>query len=181
MRRSLFVLLSAFLMFAPGAFGQDVGFAGRETLRGIKHFAVIIAIGDGAKNAGVSESLIRTDVELKLRSLGIRVMSAEEADKVLGRPHLLITVLAVKQDSRCSCGLKSALTTHYGYTVGTSFYQDAFLAVPQDDPDVPVSIETWGLLMTGIAEKAKVVADIRADVSRMVDTFANNYLAENPK
>jgi len=96
-----------------------------------------------------------------------------------GRPNLQINIVAMKQDTICRCGPNSRTISHYGYTIGTSFNQDAVLL--RDSAADTISVSTWELLKVGIAEKATVVSDIRAALSYLIDTFANNYLAENPK
>jgi hypothetical protein len=47
---------------------------------------------DGAKVLDLSEDTIQTDVELKLRLAGVRVVAKKEVSQLPGRPHLYLRV-----------------------------------------------------------------------------------------
>jgi hypothetical protein len=58
-------------------------------LRGISAVGVLIeGLPDGAKVLGLSEDMIKTDVELKLRLAGMRVTTMEDALNLPGSPYL---------------------------------------------------------------------------------------------
>jgi hypothetical protein len=49
---------------------------------------LIEGLPDGAKVLGLSEDMIKTDVELKLRLAGMRVTTMEDALNLPGSPYL---------------------------------------------------------------------------------------------
>ena len=191
MRRIVFTALNVFLIFGTGAFGQDLHpttgeISGRETLRGIKQFAVKVGVNGYAQQAGIAARQIQTDVELRLRSLGIPVVSDEEASKLPEHPLLGVSIVAIGKLSKCSCGPDTLTIAKYSYVVRLTFHENAVLLqdalrLREGYDAQPILLETLGLLHVGDAEKEKVLSEVRGVVSDMVDTFANNYLAENPK
>src|SRR5207302_3073322 len=115
-----------------GAFGQDLlpaneEISGRETLRGIKHFAVKDGVNSYAQQAGISATQIQTDVELGLRSLGIQVVSDEEASKLPEHPLLGVSIIAIGKLSKCSCGSETVTVSRYAYVVQLTFHENAVL------------------------------------------------------
>jgi hypothetical protein len=63
------------------------------TLRDSSAIAVVVQdLPDGAKVLDLSEDTIQTDVELKLRLAGVRVVAKKEVSQLPGRPHLYLRV-----------------------------------------------------------------------------------------
>ncbi len=194
MGRKAMIALNLLLMFRICGFAQDLQreepqrsvISGRETLKGVKEFSVAIVLNAFAKDAGVNATQTQTDVELKLRSLGIHVVSEDESSKILGRPYLQITIVAIGKTGKCSCGPNAVTITNYGYVVDLSFHEDAVLypdalRIREGESADAHVLETLGIVQVGVAEKAEAAKEIRSVVADMVSTFANNYLAENPK
>ena len=68
-----------------------------ELLLGIKEFAVLIEnLPPEIKREGLTENIIRTDVELKLRLIGIKVITWGERLKVPGAPYLYVSANIIK-------------------------------------------------------------------------------------
>ena len=72
--RGLLLLLTVIRFYVP-----DLSAQAPETLRGLKGFSVIIEeLRDDITQAGLTHSILKTDVELKLRKAGIRVLPEDE-------------------------------------------------------------------------------------------------------
>jgi hypothetical protein len=87
----LLALLSIQLASLPGQ-AQDSERT-RESLRGISALEVVVEdLPDGAKLLGLTKESIQTDVELKLRLAGIRVVTQKEDLQLPGMPTLYVGV-----------------------------------------------------------------------------------------
>src|SRR5260370_9840270 len=60
------------------------------TLKGISAVYVVVESLDDAKVLGLEADTIRTDVELKLRLAGMRVVKEKEGIKFTGSPHVYV-------------------------------------------------------------------------------------------
>lgn len=144
----------------------------REPLRGLMGVQVVVEeIGRDLKNAGISEDAIKTKVELRLRTSGIRVLSEEERQATLGRPYLYVNVTSIVGD-RDSDGDPLM----FACSIDVSLSEDCtLLRFPLSQ-----SAETWECRGVGVvgSQKARGVYDL---VLEYVDGFCNDYLAANPK
>jgi hypothetical protein len=62
----------------------------RQTLRGISGISVVVEnLKEQARQGGLHEEDIRTDVELKLRLAGVKVLTAPESTALPGSPHCM--------------------------------------------------------------------------------------------
>ena len=135
----------------------------RRTLRGITGFYVTVRQLDPAvEKEGLTANQIRSDVELRLGSAGIKVLAREEVSQVPGKP-LLSVDLAV--------GSKQGL---YPYALDIGVHQMARL---QRDPTVTVHATTWSGGTAGIAG----LSGIREAVRDLLDEFINAWLSANAK
>ena len=146
-----------------------------ESLRGIKGIYVAIeGLKPGIEEAGVRTENIQTDVELKLRLAGIKVLTEEERLEELGKPFLYVNV-------NCE---KSELGFHfYLYSISIELMQKIILVrelVALDFERPAYYATTWRTRTAGLSGANKVVA-IRDIVKDMVDEFINDYLSVNPK
>lgn len=94
MRRRLTTigLVMIFLMGVGSSSAPAQGDVGKQTLTEISALYVLVeSLTDGAKGLGLTEEAIQTDVELKLRLAGIRIMTKEEFLKS-SSPYLYINV-----------------------------------------------------------------------------------------
>jgi hypothetical protein len=149
-----------------------VGLAGddeysRPTLRGLGGIRVTVAdLDPKAKDFGLDTAVIQTDVELKLRQAGIKVVTRAESFKVPGMPELYINVMVL----RSAAGF-------YAYYVEVELQQGTRL---YRDPKVDSFAATWssgGLGALGTADPRAV----RDHIKDQVDQFINAYLSVNPK
>ena len=144
---------------------QDDEFA-RRTLKGLT--GVKIVIGDlfpVLKEGGLTEDQIRTDVELKLRMAGIRVLSNEEWPSGL-LPYLYVRVYGSKSE----IGFV-AINIYIGLK------QDIILT---RNPLISSEAFTWSTEYTGHVGVKKITI-IRESIKDLVDEFLNAYLSVNPK
>src|SRR5262245_31936254 len=136
-----------------------------QNLKGIRAVKVLIGeIGPEAQKLGLAKSTLTTDVELRLRQVGITVLPSGES----GSPVLYVRVLVVM-----SSGV-------YAYSLDVQLYD--YVTLVRNPTDKQTIAATWNALpgvgMTGSAQASEA---IRQNLRDMVDQFVNAYLAANPK
>lgn len=170
----IFVIFSA-VMWNSSAVGKI--FVGADTLRGIEEFGIMInKIPDEFKRAGLTKEQIRTDIELKLRLAGIKVLPTvqiiptnwESEDRTLHvAPHLDVYIFGDKTEY---------LGGSYLFFVQISFKQ---MALIERDPNISLLLTSWEVRpVIGIHRD---IDEIRQTVKDQVDKFLNAYLSVNPK
>lgn len=159
--KSFILILSVLFLFHSKAFGDDTE-ATREALRGLKGVYVGISLGDDIKQSGLLASQVKTDVELKLRNAGIKLISKNESDDMIGTPWLSLTV---EGDTKKGSTL---------YTSELSLRQDAYLV----RNFLTVHVATWSVGRIGLTYKLET---IRSSAKDLTDKFVNAYLSVNPK
>lgn len=118
--------------------------------------------------AGLTRRQIQTDVELKLRREGIRILSREEMLKTPGATTLCVVVGSQKiQESPILV-----------FDLDVKFIQSTFL---ERNPKILVSGTTWNRGKIGYAGDLRFVNLVRQGIDDLVDMFLNDYLAANPK
>ncbi len=133
-----------------------------SSLKGISALFVDVEyLPVSAKPLGLTKETIQTDVELKLRLAGMRVVALGEGVKLPGSPYLYVNV-NLTADARAG-------------SVNIDLEQDALL---QRNGEFATAVTTWhtGALMTN-----PTAQDIRAEVKDVVDKFLNDWLSVNPK
>ena len=156
------ITVSGLLMLNSFAYSADDEI---ESLRGLKGFYVqALELSANLEGVGLTREQIQTDVELKLRLAGIKVVSKEEMFKIPGFPSLYIIVAA-------------AGTETFGLAVRLELKQVATL---NRNSKIEVYPVTWSKWIIGIGSKNHVTS-IRDQVKNLTDSFINNYLSVNPK
>jgi hypothetical protein len=141
----------------------------RPTLRGLQGVEVAVErMAPEAERDGLTRSQVQTDVELRLRQAGIRVLSDEERRTTPGRPYLYIRVSTSK---RSVGGL-------HAYSTDVELKQDAWLVRDQDTKAYGAT--TWQVAGVGSVGGPRI-REVREDVLDYVDEFINAYLAVNPE
>lgn len=137
----------------------------RETLRGLERIYVLdVVISRGEKETGLSAIQIQTDVELKLRLAGIKILTYEESLEAAEYSALYIVIYALKYSQDVLI-----------YTISVEFIQSSYL---MRNPKSVVFGVTWSVNTDiGLGTRNK----IRATVKCGVDQFINAYLSVNPK
>ena len=163
-RRLAACLTTVFLIGASSLFvqAQETPAFDASGLKGIGTvFVAVEPLPDGAKVLGLSEDTIQTDVELKLRLAGMRVVTMEEGKKVPGRPYLYVRITLT--DNALAASVEVQLN------------QDALLG--RNNEFAP-SVTTWS---TGFLLANPTAQSIRDGVKDDVDKFLNEWLSLNPK
>lgn len=136
----------------------------RETLKGLPGVNVKVEkLDSGEKRAGFSESTFRTDVELKLRMAGIRVLSDEEQFQTPGMPWLYLSV----------SGLHDQPGELDAFTIQLQLFQVVLL----ERNGERTGAVTWGTSVVGRGR----LPSIRNAVKDRVDEFINVWLSVNPR
>src|SRR5438132_243990 len=124
MKRS--VLFVVYILASVVSKGDDSEFS-HPSLKGLLGVEVVVQdLSQSATDAGLTVDALRTEVELKLRFAGIKVLSARELAP--GRPYLYVQVIA---DSRENL---------YYYSARVNLAQDVLLS---RSPRVEVVAQTW--------------------------------------
>jgi hypothetical protein len=139
-----------------------------ESLRGIKSFRVIIEDIErpnaAIEGAGLDESTLRTDTELRLRQAGIRVEWSQSSDAVL---YVNLNLH------------KSTNFPLYIYTVEIEVKQDAHLV---RDPHLFVPlVDTWSTGILAVAGIDRIRNAVRENLRDLLDKLINAYLGMNPR
>lgn len=132
----------------------------RATLRGVKEFAVVVDLNPELEKTGLDKDQLQTDVELRLRKAGIRVVSS-------GKAFLAINVNEFSGPDQ---------TGLYVFSVKAEFIQPVNLV---RNPDFSIFAGTWSLSLDSLAGIARVEGGVRSHAADLVDRFTNAYLAEN--
>jgi hypothetical protein len=133
-----------------------------ESLKGISAVTVLVEdLSDSAKLLGLTADTLRTDVELKLRLAGMRVMANEEALKLTDVPALYVRVTVLPG------GVAAGIDVQLG--------QNALL---RRNGQLVYDATTWE--RTGVVANA-TLQFIRDRLKDQVDDFLNAWLSVNPK
>jgi hypothetical protein len=161
-----FVGLVVLSMICGDAQAQDIEQT-RNALKGLTGVFVIIEtpLEPDAIAGGLSHDAIRTEVELKLRQAGIRVLSGDEWERTPGKPYLQVWPKV----------LKGGTLGGYIYHISVEFKQHVSLV---RTPDIKVFGATWSAEHMGYTPDLK---DIRDRMKDLVDKFIAAYLSVNPK
>lgn len=154
------VYLSSFAMASDAKYN-------RASLRGLEGVYVKVeGLAPEIEKDGLTETLIRRDVESKLRMAGIRMLSKEKWFDVMGSPHLYVNI---------NC-LKLRETKEYIYSIRIAFRQNAY---PEREPILILGATTWSV--GGIIGITHRLDKIRASLKSRFDEFIKAYLSVNPK
>jgi hypothetical protein len=145
----------------------------KESLKGIKSITVYVLVSGKeevdkkVKDCGLKEYLIKTDVELKLRLAGIKVLSNEE---LLRKDSAVLTINVNL--------MESSTLSDFIFLIGVKLYQDTLLK--RDIKKYLPSI-TWEYRYYGIVDISLIKEFIRNEIKDGIDEFINDYLEVNPK
>ncbi len=163
------VLLLA--LSSPG-FAQDV--RDTDVLRGLA--GVVVAVNDlkqEVERDGLLKAQLQTDVELRLRKAGIRVLTEDQWLIAPGQPTLSVTVALYK-------ALHPETLNVYGKSVKVGLRQNVVLS--RKPSTIVRGAITWeSHISIGVSNSTVLQKDIRDNVADLVDEFINAFLAANPK
>jgi hypothetical protein len=168
-----FALAAALVMASAGGQTQQSDRAFEEqllrpTLRGLP--GIFLLINTPAILTPRERDSIRTEAELTLRSTGIRLYSADEWMKDPSPiPELLLTVSGTVPATGAPVAWSSAFELSQGVRLDR-------------DPRIYTKAVTWKLNgHFGFGPRDSIFATTREEILTGARTFANGYLAVNPK
>jgi hypothetical protein len=142
-----------------------------NSLIGIKGVYVIVSsLYPEVEEAGLTNSQIQSDVELKLRLAGIKVLNYELKKMIKETGEITLTKPAVFIYVTSRKGLQGAIV----YNISCELQQTVILV---RNP----SIETYATTWNDSALDVGSIKDMRELIKDVVDKFINAYLAVNPK
>jgi len=131
-------------------------------LKGITTVSVLVeSLPEGAKVLGLTDQTIKTDIELKLRLAGVRVVTIEESFRVPGFPHIYARV-------NLTDGAEAA-------DIDLELLQNARL---ERNGELAIGVRTW---VTGTLIEHPNAQVLRNTLKDAVDQFLNDWLSVNPK
>ena len=160
MKRNLLyccVLFMVLLVSVPFSFGQSSDVL---TLRGLQAIGVVVeGLTSEGRRTGLTSQQIKTEVELQLRKVGIRVDESV-------REFVYVNVNIVEAGD----------IDHFVYSLELSVEQPVTF---ERDSSSLVAI-TWTQGYVGIISQERARNTIRESIHYLVDIFINDYLAVNP-
>lgn len=163
------IAAAAFLVVCLGvatrATAQDVD-PKVESLKGLTGVGILVADLSEERD-GLTKAAIRTDVELKLRLAGIRVLTRDEAFQAPGQPYLYVVVSTVRHRN----------AERYSYKVDLRLKQTVQSHVR---PSVAIAgATTWDTGAVGYIG-ATHLPNVRGHVMDRVDWFIDAWFTANP-
>ena len=160
-KRSIFIMV-LMLVLSTSVFAGDIK-SDRETLKNLKGVHVHVQdLNQDIEQAGLSKNQIRTDVELKLRLAGIKVLTLIEHYEGKGAPYLHIYLDSHKTEKG-----------EFVYSLSFGIIQEVRLVRNNTITDAI----TWSISGVGYNN----IEGIRAHIKDRADKFINDYLSVNPK
>jgi len=145
------------------------GVSNRATLRGLKGVGVLVEkLPPEVEQEGLKRDQIQIEVESKLRTAGIKVLTREEAFNTPGEPFLYINI---------NVNIAKTESEIYPYSIDLLLIQKVSLL---RDPNLTSYAITWSTGGVGSIGKT-IVRELEEGVEAMVDVFIKAYLDENPK
>lgn len=154
-------------MIALTVFVSPVLAFGDESLRGLQGVNVVIEL-DKCEGTRLTEDQLQTDVELKLRMAGIKVLTEAESLKTPGNPTLVVNV---------NC-YKLQLHNIYCLCLQIRVLQSAYLT---RNPSIFSRSATWEDAILGWTVASRLSRYGRDAVIESMDRFIDAYLSVNPK
>lgn len=157
-------ILGAVLVLTSVNLGSIVFAGGPEVLRGLKGvYPVATGLEPKIERKGLRTSTLQTDMELKLRVVGIKVLSEKELFEAIGNPTLYLNV----QVHRTKC---------YVYDVTIELRERV---VSRRRPMDVIWAATF--IIPGTYGYVCDLSDIRNSAKDVMDEFINAYLYVNTK
>ena len=144
-------------------------------LKGISGISFGISVDKVLTDAGVDKDVISTNLELKMRSVGLTVFDSEHKatpEEVTVIPKLKFVAVFVT-----IYGLKIKDTSVYCYSYSIEVSEEAAM---KHAPNTYAFVTTWSTTNIGYfgSDRAEAVKTVVADAA---DKFCNDYLSANPK
>lgn len=145
----------------------------RDSLKNLPGVGVVVEdFRSVAEDAGFDRQAFQTDVELKLRMAGIHVMETGGALPVL---YVNVNVLHQKAGENRAFSINVAVIQEV--VLRSQLCSDPERSSGDALANSTMNATTWSIGATGFG----AVADVRNTVKDLVDNFANDWLAVNPR
>jgi hypothetical protein len=165
MKNAVITIAVAFL-FSSTLVAQDTE-GSRASLKGLTGVGVLVENLDNpdAEKDGLSKDQIQTDVELRLRMAGIKVLTEKQMFVTPGMPSLDVNLNTHKRQETYSVALSISLSQMVNLS---------------RDPQISVNATTWRDAEVGTVGSAHL-NQVRDKIKDYVDKFINAWLSVNPK
>jgi hypothetical protein len=170
MKRCVLVSITAILFLSLVSSASAVnGISNRATLRGLKGIGVLVEkLPREVEQEGLKRDQLQMEVESKLRTAGVKVLTKEEAFNTPGEPYLYINI---------NVNIAKTEADIYPYSIDLLLIQKVSLL---RDPKLTSYAITWSTGGVGSIGKP-IVGQLGESVNDMVDVFIKAYLSENPR
>lgn len=171
-KKAVLILALGLFLFRPVFTGA---LENRIPFHGLKAVGVFVEnIDQEAVNDGLNKEQIKTDVELRLREAGIKVVPVENSLSLPTSPYLYVVVNTVKFSS----GLE--------YVYGASVQLKQVAVIDRGKAVIPQKARLWATTWeksdgVGITSVEDLVGNVHQHINDKVDAFIKDYLAENQK
>ncbi len=169
-KKCLMILIVMILSFGLASSLSAVnGKSNRATLRGLGGVGVLVEQLPGEVEAeGLTRNQLQKEVESRLRSAGIKVLTREECQKTPGEPYLYINI---------NVNIAKTESDVYPYSIDAVLIQKVSLL---RNPNLTTYAVTWS--SGGVGSIAKeILGQLAGNVEGIVDLFIKAFLSENPK
>jgi hypothetical protein len=145
----------------------------RAILKGLPGVSVLVyGLGPEAERDGLIRVQLQREVELRLRTAGIRVLTEQEARQVAGYPSLVVSLITLRTHD-------PVLENVYAIGLNVQLLENVRLS---RDTAIEITTPTWNSKsLIGLMGVSKLAQRVRAEVAGFVDGFISDYLAANPK
>lgn len=138
------------------------------SLTDIKELSIVVqGVTEETKKVGLSAERIQATVEEKLKETGIKVVSTEEAEMILGSPSLYVNISARKRERVAA----------FMFHVDVGVLQEVELV---RDPMIQIMSITWKKGTIGHCPSRSFVKAVRETVGHLMDKFCEDYRKANP-
>ncbi len=148
--------------------GSAADLSQRETLKGLAGVQVTVHVGglDAARNADLQRA-IQVDTELRLRHNKITVLQPNP--RVPGPPALNVTIVLYQSDQPTVDAL--------AFFVQSTVAQDGSLS---RNSKYVKAVTYQSVVLVGLTNTNVLRDHVRKSCSEVIDSFINDFLAENP-
>jgi hypothetical protein len=155
-----------FTMWSSPAYAGTTAQQGVSSLAGLNGVGIVIEDIDPAiEREGLTSTQIQKDVEEKLRTAGIKILSEAELTKSPGMPYIYVNIFTFKDEDI------------YAYHITLELKQMVSLV---RKPSVKQSVATWKISGGGTVGALKL-ASIRTAVGEYIHAFIKTYRIANSK
>lgn len=188
---TIFCILTCTLLILPSysAKSQEVDtdtlVAAIELLRGYNSVRVTVWLEEVSEENGSPLSIITNDVELRLRSLGIKVVPAGQFDEQGNITNLESLNRFTGPSDYPTASLKvnvnsMLLEADDRIVFHCEVKVTEFASITRDGAVMSNVLPIWETGMLGICDPAEFEENYRLAVRECIDVFANAYLSMNP-